>query len=128
MRRKFHQLELNFRQHGGKRKGAGRKPKNDEHTTARQFLLETWRKAGSLEQFKEAVPKLKGMLETFDKNGDKLGLRNFLASVPTALARLGEFLGMLDNSLEADREAIKELKILVDTIRDLDVSTTKQLK
>ncbi|MBL8898418.1 MAG: transposase [Planctomycetes bacterium] len=30
MRRKFHQLEFEFRQHGGKRKGAGRKPKNDE--------------------------------------------------------------------------------------------------
>ncbi|MBL8898635.1 MAG: transposase [Planctomycetes bacterium] len=30
MRRKLHQLELNFRQHGGKRKGAGRKPKNAE--------------------------------------------------------------------------------------------------
>ncbi|MBL8898394.1 MAG: transposase [Planctomycetes bacterium] len=30
MRRKLHQLEFEFRQHGGKRKGAGRKPKNDE--------------------------------------------------------------------------------------------------
>ncbi|MBK9385251.1 MAG: transposase [Planctomycetes bacterium] len=30
MRRKFHQFEFEFRQHGGKRKGAGRKPKNDE--------------------------------------------------------------------------------------------------
>ncbi len=30
MRRRFHQLEFEFRQHGGKRKGAGRKPKNDE--------------------------------------------------------------------------------------------------
>ncbi|MBL8901069.1 MAG: transposase [Planctomycetes bacterium] len=30
MRRKFHQLEFEFRQHGGKRKGAGRKPKNTE--------------------------------------------------------------------------------------------------
>ncbi len=30
MRRKFHQLEFEFRQHGGKRKGAGRKPKNGE--------------------------------------------------------------------------------------------------
>ncbi|MBL8897833.1 MAG: transposase [Planctomycetes bacterium] len=30
MRRKFHQLEFEFRQHGGKRKGAGRKPKNAE--------------------------------------------------------------------------------------------------
>ncbi|MBL8900864.1 MAG: hypothetical protein JNM84_24745, partial [Planctomycetes bacterium] len=28
MRRKDHQLEFDFRQHGGKRKGAGRKPKN----------------------------------------------------------------------------------------------------
>ncbi len=30
MRRKDHQLEFDFRQHGGKRKGAGRKPKNAE--------------------------------------------------------------------------------------------------
>ena len=30
MRRKDQQLEFDFRQHGGKRKGAGRKPKNDE--------------------------------------------------------------------------------------------------
>ncbi|MBL8898175.1 MAG: transposase, partial [Planctomycetes bacterium] len=30
MRCKFHQLEFEFRQHGGKRKGAGRKPKNAE--------------------------------------------------------------------------------------------------
>jgi REP element-mobilizing transposase RayT len=30
MRRKARQLELDFRQHGGKRKGAGRKPKNAE--------------------------------------------------------------------------------------------------
>lgn len=30
MRRKVQQLELDFRQHGGKRKGAGRKPKNGE--------------------------------------------------------------------------------------------------
>ncbi|MBL8897647.1 MAG: transposase, partial [Planctomycetes bacterium] len=30
MRRKIHQLEFDFRQHGGKRKGAGRKPKNAE--------------------------------------------------------------------------------------------------
>ncbi|MBK9386961.1 MAG: transposase [Planctomycetes bacterium] len=28
MRRRVHQLEFDFRQHGGKRKGAGRKPKN----------------------------------------------------------------------------------------------------
>ncbi|MBK9383670.1 MAG: hypothetical protein IPN34_02430 [Planctomycetes bacterium] len=28
MRRKVQQLEFDFRQHGGKRKGAGRKPKN----------------------------------------------------------------------------------------------------
>ncbi|MBL8897074.1 MAG: transposase [Planctomycetes bacterium] len=30
MRRKLHQLEFEFRQHGGKRKGAGRKPKGAE--------------------------------------------------------------------------------------------------
>jgi REP element-mobilizing transposase RayT len=30
MRRKVQQLELDFRQHGGKRRGAGRKPKNAE--------------------------------------------------------------------------------------------------
>ncbi|MBL8897310.1 MAG: transposase [Planctomycetes bacterium] len=30
MRRRDQQLEFEFRQHGGKRKGAGRKPKNDE--------------------------------------------------------------------------------------------------
>ncbi|MBL8896835.1 MAG: hypothetical protein JNM84_04375 [Planctomycetes bacterium] len=30
MRRRDQQLEFDFRQHGGKRKGAGRKPKNAE--------------------------------------------------------------------------------------------------
>jgi hypothetical protein len=104
------------------------KPKDDAHTAARKVLFDEWRKAATLDEFKAAVPKLKPMIDDFTKHSDKLGLRNFLNSLPTASARLLELAAALDESIPADREALKAIKQLDDDIRKADEAATAAVK
>ncbi|MBL8899813.1 MAG: transposase, partial [Planctomycetes bacterium] len=83
MRRKVTQLEFDFRQHGGKRKGAGRKPKNAEpgmphRQRARkkrgQPLLITVRLADGLPSLRRGGA-LKLVLAALSASSDRHGMR-----------------------------------------------------
>ncbi|MBL8898166.1 MAG: transposase [Planctomycetes bacterium] len=83
MRRKDQQLEFDFRQHGGKRKGAGRKPKNAEpgmphrQRSAKkrgQPLLITVRLADGLPSLRRGSA-LKVVLATLSASSDRHGMR-----------------------------------------------------
>ncbi|MBL8900259.1 MAG: transposase [Planctomycetes bacterium] len=83
MRRKVQQLEFDFRQHGGKRKGAGRKPKNAEagmphRQRARkkrgQPLLITVRLADGLPSLRRGGA-LKLVLAALSASSDRHGMR-----------------------------------------------------
>lgn len=104
------------------------KPKSDAHAAARKILFDEWRKAARLDEFKAAVPKLKPMIDEFIKHSDKLGLRNFLNSSPTASARLLELASALDGSIPADRDALKVIEQLNDDIRKADEAATAAVK
>ncbi|MBL8896339.1 MAG: transposase [Planctomycetes bacterium] len=83
MRRKIHQLEFDFRQHGGKRKGAGRKPKNAEpgmphrHRAMKkrgQPLLITVRLADGLPSLRRGGA-LKVVLAALSASSDRHGMK-----------------------------------------------------
>jgi len=104
------------------------KPVNEAHAIARKVLLDEWRKAASQEDFTPVVPKLKGMIEEFTRHSDKYGLRNFLSSLPTATARLGELVAGLDESVPANREALQLIKQWNEDIRKADEAANASLK
>ncbi|MBL8898876.1 MAG: transposase [Planctomycetes bacterium] len=83
MRRKMQQLEFDFRQHGGKRKGAGRKPKNAEARMPHrqramkkrgQPLLITVRLADGLPSLRRCGA-LKLVLAALSASSDRHGMR-----------------------------------------------------
>jgi REP element-mobilizing transposase RayT len=83
MRRKVRQLELDFRQHGGKRKGAGRKPKNAEagmphrqraRKKRHQPLLITVRLADGLPSLRRGGA-LKIVIAALSASSDRHGMR-----------------------------------------------------
>ena len=83
MRRKLQQLEFDFRQHGGKRKGAGRKPKNAEAGMPHrqrsamkcgQPLLITVRLADGLPSLRRGGA-LKLVLAALSASSDRHGIR-----------------------------------------------------
>jgi cell division protein FtsB len=104
------------------------KPVNSTHAAARKVLLEEWRKASTREEFASVIPKLQGMVAEFARNADKHGLRNFLASLPTATARLGELVHSLDESIPANRETLQKIKQWNDDVRKADEAANAALK
>ncbi|MBL8901002.1 MAG: transposase [Planctomycetes bacterium] len=90
MRRRIQQLEFDFRQHGGKRKGAGRKPKNAEpgmphrqRTTKKrgQPLLITVRLADGLPSLRRDRAR-KLVLAALSASSDRHGMRIIHYTVP----------------------------------------------
>ena len=104
------------------------KPKDDAHSAARKVLFDQWRKAIAYDEFSTAVPKLKSMVEEFARHSDKHALKNFLASLPTATARLAELVGSLDESILANREMLTAIKQWNEDIRKADDAATAALK
>ncbi len=88
----------------------------EDHKKARAFLLEEWRKASTLAEYKALLPMLRPTADTLVKHADKLGLRNLLSAIELAYARLGDQLKLLDENTDADRATIKEMKALSDEV------------
>ncbi len=84
---------------------------NDDHRKARAFLLDKWRKATTLAEYRPLLVELTPTAENFVKNADKLGLRNLLSAIRDSFARLQEQLAPLDENSDTDRDRIKELKV-----------------
>ena len=100
----------------------------EDHKMARGFLLDEWRKAATLAEYQALLPKLQPTADTFAKHADKLGLRNLLSAIGIAYTRLQDQLAPLDESTDADRMTIKEIKALADDVRKVEEAAQAELK
>ncbi len=103
-------------------------PKNDEVRTARQYLLEVWRKATAEPEWEMGLKKLPEIVTTLSKNEDHLGLRNLISSIQMTYARMKEILDRLDENNDTDKPAILKLQQLADGLRKIEESAQESLK
>lgn len=103
-------------------------PKNDEHRQAREYVLDTWRKAMGLAEFKDALIPLQKAVDTMVANKDRYGLRNMLASLEPAYAKIKEILDTLDPNTDADREAVKDVQTISQGLKKIEDGAREALK
>ncbi len=101
-------------------------PKNDEHRKAREYVIDEWRKAAGLAEFKAAVQPLTDAAGVLKKYDDRLGLRNLLSSFEPAYAKLKEVLDGLDP--ESDRASVKEVQAVSQALRQIEQDAREHLK
>ena len=95
-------------------------PKGADHAKARDYVMNTWRAATTLAEFKAAREPLADAAATLTKNDDRLGLRNLVSSFETAYAKLKTITEGLDPNAELDKPALKDVQAIAQALSKLE--------
>jgi hypothetical protein len=95
-------------------------PKGAEHSKARDYVMNTWRAATTLAEFKAAREPLADAAAVLTKNDDRLGLRNLVSSFEQAYAKLKTITEGLDPNNELDKPGLKEVAEIAKELSKLE--------
>jgi tetratricopeptide (TPR) repeat protein len=98
-------------------------PKDEVHKKAREYLLETWRKLGTIPEYHGSLKQIEAEVQVCIDRKDKLALRKLLTIFAAAAVRMNELVERLDPT--ADAAQLKAAKEAGEKLAALEIKITE---